>query len=152
MAKDKEEKEESVDYEEVDQGVEEEPALQETATSKVKGKGKKGKIGKTSNSLRKFRDQIRCGFCGNSMNQSKDINVVEVKGKKIPKKDDGSLAWESPGAAKGKIAGVLCDTCKRVADTTGKRPDGSTVVDIKQVIALKEDGSIQMIRVGELQD
>lgn len=165
MAKNEKEKEspvqkedDSLDYSGVDQGTEEQPALQEISTAEVKGKGKKtkgkGKKGgkAPASGLNKYRDQIRCGFCNNSMTQSKNINVFEVKGKKIPKGADGKPTFESPGVAKGKIGGVLCDDCVRVSQTTGKRADGSSAVDIKFAVACREDGSVQMVRVGELQN
>lgn len=165
MAKEKERRDspvadegENLDYSKVDQGSEEQPALQETTTAdlsetkKKGGKGKKGeKKGSHSTALAKFRDKIRCGMCNNLMTQSKNVNAFEIKGKKVPKRVDGQPAFKSPGASsQWKAVGVLCDDCIKVSETTGKRADGTSAVDIKQAIAVREDGSVTMINISDL--
>lgn len=152
---------EKLDYSDVDQGQEEQPALQETTTvdiDKTKRKGRRGKKGSGgkkggsgSSSLNKYREQIRCGMCDNPMTMSKAINVHEIPGKKIPKGVDGKPSFESPGAASGKLVGVLCDDCERSSTTTAVSPDGSTTgIDIKTAVAVRSDGTVNMVKLSEL--
>lgn len=150
--------EDIVNYEGVDQGQEEQPALQETATAEAKvKKGKKGKKGRAVSSsvpteFKTRRDELRCGFCGNPMTMSKEIHVVQVTGKKIPKGADGEPLYQSFGTSKSGLVGVLCDDCTKAGETTAVREDGTSGVDVKFAIACRNDGSIRMVPIGELPD
>lgn len=120
--------------------------LQETTTAVVVKKGRSG----GGAGLGKYREQMRCSMCNNPMTMTKGIHVQEVKGKKIPRGLDGRALWESPGVAKGKMAGVLCDDCLRFSKTSVSVDGKSSGVDIKTVVAVRKDGSVSMVKVADL--
>jgi len=108
--------------------------------------------GKVPAAMKKVLSQARCGFCDNPMaDNSEGARVVPVKGKKIPKDEEGQYIYESPGATSGQMVGVLCSTCAKMADDPRYvKPDGNSYVDIKKVLVVRRNGEIANIRVIEL--
>jgi hypothetical protein len=102
-------------------------------------RGKKGEA-----EIKKYADQIGCGFCGVPISRGGIGAIVPVPGKKF-RKVDGKYTLHSPGAEDGKVTAVLCEAHAREAD---ELPDG--VIDIKRAIAIGPDG-VQNVDVKSLQ-
>jgi|SRR5215212_6202945 len=138
-------KNEKIDFgKDVQQAVTELPNPAKGATVEVPEKaleGKKSSKGVTE--IRKYENEIGCGFCGVSVKAGGIGAVVNVKGKKF-KKVDGKYLLHSPGAEDGNVTAVLCEAHARAAD---ELPEG--VIDIKRAVAIGPDG-VQNIDVKSL--
>jgi len=101
--------------------------------------------------LKKVLAEATCGFCNNSLaNNSEGATVVPVQGKKIPKVD-GQFIYETPGQAKGTMAGVLCGSCSQLAnDARYIKPDGTSYIDVKHVLVVRKGGGVANIPVSDL--
>jgi len=145
----------------VDQGIpaEELPTLQDSVSIAIPENvvaaaetKKKGKPAKPNKELAELKEKTTCGFCANPMLMSDGVNVIEIKGKKPPKDLDGNYRWTSPSVAEGKVAGVICDTCKAQASnpTTQKQDGSGSYIDLKFAIAVYPDSTVRNIPVNML--
>jgi hypothetical protein len=145
-------------------GVEEIPALQDSAsipaseeklkTKKGDNKGKKNKDKKGSGSsgytgLNKYRADMNCSSCGRSMVQTGAITTEEEAiTKKIPLRADGKSPYKPmPGVGANKGLAVVCDDCIR----QHKSPEeGGTNMPItyKTVVVMTQEGKVINIPVN----
>lgn len=83
-----------------------------------KGRKKSSRAKSASSSKRQsapkqnIKEVVRCGGCGNIMMQSDGMNWTEIKGKKVPKNDEGEYLYSTPEMAEGKVGTALCSDCK----------------------------------------
>ena len=111
------------DSTEEEEVVEEETVTEEEPAKKSRGRkktsrGRSGSKGRrvspaaTAAPRLSLEERIRCGGCNNLMTQSNKNNWTEIKGKKVPKGDDGEYLYSSPEMPEGKVGTVLCSDCK----------------------------------------
>jgi hypothetical protein len=138
-------KEDKIDFgKDVKQAITELPNPAKDATVQIPQKALEGKKStKGVAEIKKYEDEIGCGFCGVPVSRGGIGAVVNVKGKKF-KKVEGKYRLHSPGAEDGSVTGVLCEAHAKEAD---QLPDG--VIDIKRAIAIGPDG-VQNIDVKSL--
>lgn len=129
-------KEDKIDFgKDVKQSITAIPNPSKGATVEVPEKELEGKKGsKAAAEIKKYGDEIGCGFCGIPISKGGLGSVVNIPNKKF-KKVDGKYLYRSPGAEDGKVIGVLCEAHAREAD---QLPDG--VIDIKKAVAIGPDG------------
>jgi hypothetical protein len=156
--------------EQTNSGVEELPAMQDTASvpanpeklktkkgsqSKKGGGGKQGAKGKGSSSgytgLNKYRTDMICSSDAKPMTQTGAITTEEIQiAKRLPPRGDGKPAYKPlPGVGANKALAVVCDDCIRQS----KPPEeGGTNMPItyKTVVVMTQEGKVINVPISSL--
>lgn len=108
-------------------------------------KTSKAKTAKPSKSIRTVRDKIKCSFCANLMSQSKNINYVEIPGKKVARSGKtGEPMYKSLKGDSDAVLGVLCDDCLKLKES------GVASVKLKTAVIERRDGTVMNIPLRDV--